>query len=97
MSDLPIPGKEQLFTAILRLNTPEECAAFLEDICTIKELTDLSQRLEAARRLDRGESYQTISQELGLSTATIGRVSRCLRYGSGGYRLLLDRLAEETL
>ena len=83
---------QQLCRAMLLLKTPEECSAFLEDLCTIKELQDLSQRFATALLLDRGTGYQKISEETGVSTATISRVSRCLNYGSGGYRTLIDRM-----
>lgn len=82
----------QLFLAMLSLETVEECEAFFEDICTIKELQDLSQRLAVAKMLYGGEKYQTIEEETGASTATISRVNKCLNYGSGGYRAVLERL-----
>lgn len=83
-----------LFRAILTLKTEEECAAFFEDVCTIKEIQDLSQRLQVADLLNRGEKYQSIEQATGASTATISRVNKCLVYGSGGYRTVLSRCAE---
>lgn len=85
----------RLFHAITSIKTEEECRAFFEDVCTIKEIEDMSQRFEAAKLLDEGCNYQTISAKLGLSTATISRVSRCLNYGAGGYRALIDREKEE--
>ena len=84
----------ELFRAILSLSSEEECAAFFEDLCTIKEIQDLSQRLQVADMLNRGEKYQTIEQATGASTATISRVNKCLVYGSGGYRLVLDKKSE---
>ena len=84
----------ELFRAILSLTSEEECAAFFEDLCTIKEIQDLSQRLQVADMLNRGEKYQTIEQATGASTATISRVNKCLVYGSGGYRLVLDKQSE---
>ncbi len=86
---------EKLYRAILTLQTSEECRAFFEDLCTIRELLDMAQRFEAASLLDRKQSYQTIARSVKISTATIGRVSKCLNYGAGGYRLALDRLQEE--
>lgn len=80
-----------LCEALLTLETREECYAFLEDVCTIKEILDLSQRLSVAGLLDKGLSYSAISRETGASTATISRVSRCYEYGSGGYRMVLNR------
>jgi len=84
----------QLFDAILSLQSREECAQFFEDICTIKELLDLAQRLNVAALLNQGVSYQAIAQQVNVSTATISRVSRCLNYGSGGYKMALERLEE---
>ncbi len=88
-------ASEELCRAILSLQTPEECEAFLEDICTIRELQDMAQRFAVAAMLDAGKNYQDISKETGASTATISRVSRCLNYGSLGYRTVLDRRKEE--
>ena len=85
----------ELFRAILSLDSEEECAAFFVDICTVKEIQDLSQRLQVAAMLNRGEKYQTIEQMTGASTATISRVNKCLVYGSGGYRAVLDKQKNE--
>ena len=85
---------EQLFEAILQLKDTEECFEFFEDLCTMKEVHDLSQRLEIARLLDEGSSYQQAASMTGVSSATIGRVKRCLDYGTGGSRMILNRLKE---
>lgn len=81
-----------LFQAILTLTSEEECAAFFEDLCTIKELQDLSLRLRVAEMLKDGKKYQDIGTETGASTATISRVNRCLNYGCGGYKKVLEDL-----
>lgn len=83
---------EQLFSVILSLKTPEECEALFEDLCTIRELQNMAQRLEVAVMLHEGKNYQEITDESKVSTATIARVNRCLNYGTGGYRLALERL-----
>ena len=80
-----------LCEAILKLQNVEEVYAFLDDVCTIKEIKDISQRLKVATLLRAGTSYIQISKETGASTATISRVSRCLEYGAGGYKTVLDR------
>ena len=85
-----------LFRAFLSLKTEEECRRFLEDVCTVKEITDMAQRLRVARLLRARTSYALINEETGVSTATISRVSRCLDYGAGGYDLVLKRLEEEA-
>ena len=86
---------DRLFRAILSLKSVEECYSFFEDICTITEIKDMTQRLDTAFLVDKGISYQSISDQIGVSTATISRVSRCLNYGAGGYRTVIDRLKEE--
>lgn len=83
---------DQLFAAILQLKTKEECYRFFEDLCTINEVLSMAQRLEVARMLRQGNTYNQIEQETGASTATISRVKRCLNYGADGYSLILDRL-----
>ena len=84
-----------LFEAILSLKTVEECYAFFEDACTIKEIIEIAQRLKAAKMLKNGVNYVEISKETGMSTATISRVNKCLEYGNGGYNIVLDRLNED--
>ena len=82
---------EELFEAILSIQNMDECRAFFEDICTVRELADLAQRLRAAKLLKNGVSYVEITKQTGMSTATISRVNRCLAYGGGGYKLVIDR------
>ena len=86
---------QTLFRALLSLKTEEECRLFLEDVCTVKEITDMAQRLKVARLLRAKTSYALINRDTGISTATISRVSRCLDYGAGGYDLVLERLTGE--
>ena len=95
MAPFNTPSIDRLFAAILQLKDVEECHRFFEDICTVKEVKDMAQRLDAAILLDEGAGYQQISEQVGISTATISRVSRCLNYGAGGYRQAIDRLQEE--
>jgi len=92
MKNLHCESVDRLFQTFLNLQTVEECYAYFEDLCTIKELQDMSQRLDTAILLSQGLSYQKITEQVEVSTATIGRVSRCLRYGSGGYQQAIDRL-----
>ncbi len=83
---------DQLFEAMLKLETVEECYRFFDDLCTMGEIESLAQRLEVARMLNSGLTYSHIEAETGASTATISRVKRCLNYGSDGYHLVLERL-----
>ena len=86
---------DRLFQTILNLESIDECYEYFADICTIKEVQDMAQRLDAAILLDRGLSYQKIMEQIEVSSATIGRVSKCLNYGSGGYRNAIDKLSSE--
>ena len=95
MPDKNLDSITRLYRVILQLDSEEECRRFFEDLCTIRELSDMAQRLDAAFLLDRKCSYQQIAKEVQISTATIGRVSKCLNYGSGGYRTVIGRLRDE--
>jgi TrpR-related protein YerC/YecD len=85
-------NKEDLFKAILSLKTVEECYDFFEDLCTITEIKDMSQRMHVAKMLSQGIVYSEIVTETGASTATISRVNRSLEYGNDGYKLIFDRM-----
>ena len=89
------PDMKALFEAILSLESAKECEAFFEDLCTIKELQDLTQRYAVARMLDNGDKYQKIEEATGASTATISRVNRSLTYGSGGYLSVIAKSRKE--
>ena len=94
MKKIPENHLHTLYETVLKLETVEECDAFFEDICTIKELQDLSQRLQVAMLLNEGKNYQEVSALTGASTATICRVNKCLVYGNG-YRAVLLKTKEE--
>lgn len=86
---------DQLFDAILSLETREECYQFFDDVATMHEIQALAQRLQVAKLLREGSTYQTIETETSASTATISRVRRSLDYGSGGYEVVLNRLEKK--
>jgi TrpR-related protein YerC/YecD len=77
------------------LETEEECYKLFEDICTVKELEAISQRLEVASQLSAGKNYNTVSENTGASSATISRVNKCLLYGDGGYQMVLERMGDK--
>ena len=86
---------DALFDAILSLETREECYDFFEDLCTVKEISDMAQRLEAAKLLLDGSTYEQIVKTVEISTATISRINRCIQFGTGGYRLTLEMVREK--
>ena len=89
-------GYKMLVKALVSIESEEECKAFLEDLMTMKELDAITQRLEVAKMLEQGMVYSEIAQKTGSSTATISRVKRALDYGNGGYRTVLDRIADDS-
>lgn len=82
---------EKLMDTIVNLKTKADCYDFFEDVCTIKEIIDMSKRLEAAKMLNKGLSYKEIIEKIGLSTATLSRVSKALNYGTGGYKKAIEK------
>jgi TrpR-related protein YerC/YecD len=82
---------DALFDAILSLETREDCYRFFEDLCTVKEVSDMAQRLEAAKMLLNGNTYEQIVRTVEISTATISRINRCIQYGSGGYKDTIEK------
>ncbi|MEF9865428.1 MAG: YerC/YecD family TrpR-related protein [Oscillospiraceae bacterium] len=85
-------NNDTLFNAILSLQNLEECYAFFGDICTMKEISDMQQRIEVAQMLLDGNTYEQIVKKVEISTATISRINRCIQYGDGGYKKVLERL-----
>ena len=88
-------GYELLIKAIMSLKTEEECANFLEDLMTRKEISDAAQRMLVAKMLSEQIVYSKIASETGASTATISRVNRSYLYGAGGYRAVLEKIENE--
>ncbi|MDR7869275.1 MAG: YerC/YecD family TrpR-related protein [Tissierellaceae bacterium] len=87
---------DELFEAILLLENEEECYRFFEDICTVKEVQSIAQRLEVAKLLKTNKTYNEIEEITGASTATISRINRALNYGANGYNTVLARLGFES-
>jgi len=89
------PRSEDMYKAILTLETVDDCMNFFSDLCTVTELLAMEQRYQVAVLLDQGLVYNDILAKTGASSATISRVNRSLQYGTDGYRVAFDRLAAE--
>ncbi len=87
---------DDLFEAVLCLETLEECYDFFEDLCTILELKALSQRFQVAKMLNDHHVYSDIVSATGASTATISRVNRSINYGSDGYKVVFERMKKKN-
>lgn len=79
---------KELYSALLSLKTEEDCELFLRDLCTMKELDSMAQRILAAKLLLNGETYESIISKTDISSATLSRVSRCVKYGNGYKKVL---------
>ncbi|MBO4352686.1 MAG: TrpR YerC/YecD [Eggerthellaceae bacterium] len=93
-SDIRTPDVESLLEVLAAIDDKDTLFALMEDMFTIREIRESSQRLAVARMLDDGKSYAQIEHATGASATTIARVSKCLSYGAGGYRAALDALSE---
>lgn len=93
---LRTPEAERLLDALLTLKTPDEAYSLLLDLCTVREIQEMAQRLHVARLLAAGEHYTAIQEQTGASATTISRVNKALNYGADGYRTVLERLSDEN-
>ena len=85
----------ELYEAVLKIESVDECKRFFDDLCTVNELRAMEQRFEVARLLDKGHIYNEILEATGASSATISRVNRSLNYGAGGYQIIFPRLDQK--
>lgn len=83
---------DKFIEVVLLLENEEEAYRFFEDVCTIKEIQSIAQRLEVAKLLKLNKTYNEIEKETGASTATISRINRSLNYGADGYEIIFKRL-----
>ena len=89
-----VAAEEELFAAVLKLQTISECRAFFQDLCTPAELQAIKDRWNVAERLAEDRTYREIHELTGVSVTTIGRVARYLSSGSGGYKTILKRIGK---
>lgn len=82
---------KELYQAILKLKTEKDCQEFFEDLCTYKEVDSMAQRVKAAKLLTEGETYEQIIEKTAISSATLSRVSRCVKYGKGYKKILTEK------
>ena len=97
MDHFATEGVQLLIKSLLSLEDEADCAEFLEDLLTYKELDDISQRMLVAKKLSEQVVYSKIVESTGASTATISRVNRAYNYGNGSYKKILSRVTEEKL
>ncbi|MBQ7323579.1 MAG: TrpR-related protein YerC/YecD [Clostridia bacterium] len=79
---------KDLYETLANLQTAEDCKALLEDLCTYKEVEQMAQRLAAAKYLMAGKTYEEVIQKTEISSATLSRVSKCVKYGKGYKKVL---------
>ena len=77
-----------LFQLIASIDNEEDCRMLFDDLCTIKEVENMAERLYAAKLLIEGNTYNQVMAQGDISSATLSRVSRCVQYGKGYSKLL---------
>lgn len=80
--------KEELFRLLAETTNPEDIAALLDDMCTVKEVENMAERLFTAKLLLQGCTYNQVMAQADISSATLSRVSRCVQHGKGYSKLL---------
>lgn len=95
MNYLSTPDANELYKALMSLESSEECKKFLRDLLTESEIKEIINRWKVVRMLNKKVPYEQIVDKTGMSTTTIARISKWLHNGTGGYRLLLKRLELE--
>ncbi len=83
---------DELYELIVSLKNKEDCEKLFSDLCTKKEIEQMAQRIKAARLLLEGNTYQQVTEQCDISSATLSRVSRCVQYGSGYNEFLKSNL-----
>ena len=83
---------DELYKAVISIDSVEECYNFFEDLCTITEIQAMAQRYHVALMLEQGVTYSKIAKETGASSATISRINRALNYGAGGYKSVIEKV-----
>ncbi len=85
---------DNLYSAVLKLETVAECHRFFRDLMTESEINECAERWKAARLLSVGMTYESIQQSTGLSSRTIARIHKWMKEGHGGYAMMLQRMGE---
>ena len=90
MSDKSIKPTDitELYKVLLMLKTVEDCEALFNDLCTNKEVEQMASRIKAAKMLIEGNTYNQVTEKTDISSATLSRVSRCVKYGKGYTKFL---------
>ena len=82
---------DELYNEILKISSIEEARSFFDDLCTYNELESMLQRIKAAKLLLNGETYTEVVEKTGISSATLSRVSKCIKHGDGGYKDIINK------
>ena len=80
----------ELYEILTSLKSVDECKAFLADLCTFKELEQMAQRVASAKLIMQGKTYEEVIKLTDISSATLSRVSKAVKYGSG-YKTVLSK------
>ncbi|MBR2481150.1 MAG: TrpR-related protein YerC/YecD [Clostridia bacterium] len=79
---------KRLYSILATINSEEDVEIFFNDLCTYKEIESMAQRIKAAQMLMNGSTYEEIIKNTNISSATLSRVSKCVKYGQGYKKIL---------
>ncbi len=83
--------REYLVERLSKLSSTEDAELLLQDLCTFAEVENMAQRLYSAKMILEGNTYTQVQEETQISSATLSRISRCIKHGNGGYRTIIEK------
>lgn len=72
-----------LYETLSEVKSKQQFKDLFDDLCTYKEIEAMAQRIQSAKLLIEGETYEKIIETTGISSATLSRVNKCVKYGKG--------------
>lgn len=79
-----------LYETLSKVKSKQQFKDLFDDLCTYKEIEAMAQRIQSAKLLIEGETYEKIIETTGISSATLSRVNKCVKYGKG-YKSVLNK------
>jgi len=86
------PKTDDLWQAVRSLKNNRQAWKFFRDLCTIEEITAMTDRWQAVKMIQKGVPYRDIAKKLKMSSTTVARVAWWLNHGAGGYKLAVKKL-----
>lgn len=79
------------YSIIELIKTRDEAKRFFKDLLTLSEVVMISRRLQVAKALLEGKTYDEIKKELKVGGTTINQVEKWIFNGFGGYKEIIEK------